>query len=143
MTPEQMQLVRLTLAQATTDPLALGRDFYRRLFVLAPDLRGRFHGEVDTESAKLKETLTLAFGMLSDMRFLVTTLDSLAKRDVACGLSGQHCRAIAQSLIWAIERRIGAAFTRQVCNAWIAFLAVVMTCLHGAVAAPSRSRAAA
>src|SRR4051812_33754150 len=131
MTPEQMQLVRLTLAQATTDPLALGRDFYRRLFVLAPDLRGRFHGDVDAESAKLKETLTLAFGMLSDMRFMVATLDAMAKRDVARGLSEQHCRAIAQSLIWAIERRVGSAFTHQVCNAWIAFMAGGVDLLHG------------
>src|SRR3954453_5126126 len=141
MTPEQMQIVRLTLAQATTDPLALGRDFYRRLFVLAPDLRGRFQGDVDAESAKLKETLTLAFGMLSDMRFMVATLDSMAKRDVARGLSEQHCRAIAQSLIWAVERRLGAGFSRQVCNAWIAFLAVVMTCLHGAAVGLSRRAA--
>ena len=141
MTPEQMQLVRLTLAQATTDPFALGHDFYRRLFVLAPDLRARFHGDVDAESAKLKETLTLAFGALTDMRLLVATLDDLAKRDIAHGLSEQHCRAIVQSLIWAIERRVGAAFTHQVCNAWIAFLAVVMTCLHGSVVGLSRRAA--
>lgn len=141
MTPEQIQLVRLTLAQATADPLALGRDFYRRLFVLAPDLRSRFQGDVDTESLKLKEMLTLAFGALSDMHFLVATLDDLARRDVARGLSESHCRAIAQSLIWAIERRVGPAFTREVCNAWIAFLAVVMTCLHGAVAGLSRRAA--
>lgn len=141
MTPEQMQLVRLTLAQATTDPLTLGRDFYRRLFVLAPELRARFHGDVDAESVKLKETLTLAFGALTDMRFLVTTLEGLARRDITHGLSESHCRAIAQSLIWAIERRIGSAFTRSVCNAWIAFLAVVMTCLHGAAVGLSRRAA--
>ena len=141
MTPEQMQLVRLTLAQATTDPLALGRDFYRRLFVLAPDLRARFQGDVDAESPKLKETLTLAFGALSDMRFLVATLDNLARRDITRGLSESHCRAIAQSLIWAIERRVGSAFSRQGCNAWIAFLAVVMTGLHGAAVGLSRRAA--
>lgn len=141
MTPEQMQLVRLTLAQATTDPLVLGRDFYRRLFVLAPDLRARFQGDVDAESLKLKETLTLAFGALSDMPFLVATLDNLARREVAHGLSESHCRAIAQALIWAIERRTGSAFTRPVCNAWIAFLAVVMTCLHGAAVGLSRRAA--
>src|ERR1044072_6674210 len=141
MTPEQMQLVRLTLAQATTGPLALGRVFYRRLFVLAPDLRARFHGDVDAESLNLKETLTLAFGALSDMRFLVATLDDLARRDVARGLSGSHCRARAQALVGAIERRVGSAFTRPVCNAWIAFLAVVMTCLHGAAVGLSRRAA--
>jgi hemoglobin-like flavoprotein len=141
MTPEQMQLVRLTLAQATIDPLTLGRDFYRRLFVLAPDLRTRFSGDIDTESAKLKETLTLAFGALSDMPFLVATLDALARNQIVDRLSEAHCRAIAQSLIWAIERRIGAAFTRQACNAWVALLAVAMTCLRGNVAGLSRRAA--
>src|SRR3954451_25392878 len=102
MTPEQMQLVRLTLAQATANPLALGRDFYRRLFVLAPDLRARFHGDTDAERLKLKETLTLAFGALTDMRLLVATLDALATRAVARGLSERHSRAGRQSLIWEI-----------------------------------------
>jgi nitric oxide dioxygenase len=142
MTPEQIQIVRLTLAQATTDQFAVGRDFYRRLFVVAPDLRTRFEGDIDAESAKLNETLKLAFAALSDMPFLVSTLEGLARRGVASGLSDRDCRAIAQSLLWAVERRIGAAFTQQVCNAWIAFFAVVVTFLHGPAAAQRTSRAA-
>jgi hemoglobin-like flavoprotein len=105
MTPEQMQIVRLSLARATTDRHALGREFYRRLFVIAPDLRMRFHGNIDTESAKLKEALTLAFASLSDMPFLVATLEALAARGVARDMAEQHCRAIAQALLWAIERQ--------------------------------------
>lgn len=142
MTPEQFQLVRLTLAQATNDPLSLGQQFYRRLFILAPDLRGRFGGDIEAESLKLKDTLTLAFGALSDMRFLVATLELMAQRGVARGLSEKHGRAIAQSLLFAVERRIGtAAFTPQVCDAWIALLAVVVSILRPTIAT-QRSRAA-
>jgi len=141
MTPEQMQIVRLSLAQATTDRHALGREFYRRLFVIAPDLRARFRGDIDTESAKLKDTLTLAFASLSDMTFLVATLEALAARGVARDMAEHHCRAIAQALLWAIERHTGAAFTHQVCNAWIAFLAVAVSILRPAVT-QQRSRAA-
>jgi hemoglobin-like flavoprotein len=141
MTPEQIRIVRLTLAQATTDQYALGREFYRRLFIIAPDLRARFHGDIETESAKLKDALKLAFGSLSDLPFLVATLEALARRDVARDLPEHHCRSIAQSLLWAIERRIGPAFTSQACEAWIAVLAVVVSILRPAVAS-QRSRAA-
>ncbi len=142
MTPEQIQLVRLTLAQATNDPVSLGQQFYRRLFILAPDLRVRFDGDIDAESLKLKDALTLAFGALSDMPFLVATLEVMAQRGVVRGLSEKHCRAIAQSLLWAVERRVGtAAFTPQVCNAWIALLAVVVSILRPTIAI-QRSRAA-
>jgi hemoglobin-like flavoprotein len=143
MTPEQIQIVRLSLAKATAERHAVGQDFYRRLFVIAPELRARFSGDVDAESAKLADTLTLAFGALSDLAFLVSTLEALARRGVARGLPDHHCRAIAQALLWAIERCMGrAAFTPQVCDAWIALFAVVMTFLRGPVAVMQRSRAA-
>ena len=141
MTPEQIQIVRLTLAQATTGERALGRDFYQRLFAIAPDLRGRFHGDVEAESSKLKDALKLAFASLSDMPFLVATLEALARRGIARELSDHHCRAIAKSLLWAVESRIGAAFTPRVCDAWIAFLATVVSILRPGVTS-QRSRAA-
>src|SRR5687767_4223743 len=141
MTPEQIQIVRLTLAQATADEHALGREFYRRLLIIAPDLRARFQGEIDTESSKLRDALKLAFAALSDMSFLVATLEALARRGIGRELSDQHCRAIGKSLLWAVERRIGAAFTPRVCEAWIALLAVVVSILRPAVTSQS-SRAA-
>ena len=52
-----------------------------------------------------------------------------------------YCTAIGKSLLWAIESRIGASFTPRVCDAWMAFLAVVVSILRPAVT-PQRSRAA-
>jgi len=142
MTPEQMQIVRVTFAQARVDRFAVEREFYRRLFVLAPDLRAHFHGDVETESVKLRNALALAFGALTDVPFLIATLEGLARRGVGRGLPDCHFRAIAKSLLWAIENRIGPAFTPQVCNAWIALLAVVVTFLRGPLADSPSARAA-
>lgn len=142
MTPEQMQIVRLSLAQAMADRLVVEREFYRRLFTIAPDLGGRFRGKVENETFKLQNTLALAFGALTDMQFLVGTLEGLARRGVGRDLSDKHCRAIAQSLLWSIERRLGAAFTQQVCDAWIALFAVVVAVLRTAPPQAKRSRAA-
>lgn len=133
MTPEQIRIVRLTLAQATANQHALGREFYLRLFVIAPDLRARFQGDVEAESVKLRDVLKLAFASLSDMPFLIATLEALASRGVGRELTDHHCRAIGKALLWAIERRIGAAFTPQICDAWIAFLATVVSILRPAV----------
>jgi len=142
MTPEQIKLVRFTLAQATAGRSAIGREFYQRLFVIAPDLRARFQGDVEAECPKLKDALKLAFALLRDLPFLIETIESLARRGVARDLSDQHCRAISKALLWAIEHRIGAAFTPQVCDAWIAFLAVVVSVLRSTVVPARRSRAA-
>jgi nitric oxide dioxygenase len=141
MTPDQIQIVRLTLAQATSHGHVVGREFYRHLFAVAPDLAARFSGDVDAESAKLKDALKLTFASLTDMRFLVATLESLERRGVARGLTDAHCRAIGKSLLWAMERRMGAAFTPQVCEAWISFLAVAVSILRPTVA-QQRSHAA-
>lgn len=134
MTPEEMQMVRLSFAHAMADRLAVEREFYRRLLTIAPDLAARFHGDVEAESAKLQDTLSLAFGALVDMRFLVATLEGLARRGIGRGLSERHFRAIAKSMLWAVEKRIGPAFTPQVCDAWIALFAVVVSVLRPTVA---------
>ena len=142
MTPEQMQIVRLTFAQASAGRFAVEREFYHRLFVIAPDLRAHFHGDVDAESVKLQDALALAFGALTDMPFLIATMEGLARRGVARGLSDCHLRAVAKSLLWAIENRIGPAFTPQVCDAWIALLAVVVTFLRSPLSGLQSARAA-
>ena len=54
MTPEQIQIVRLTIAQAMADRLAVEQEFYRRLFIIAPDLGARFHGDVEAESSSCR-----------------------------------------------------------------------------------------
>jgi hemoglobin-like flavoprotein len=142
MTPEQIQIVRLTIAQALADRLAVEQEFYRRLFVIAPDLGARFRGQVEQESWKLHDTLALGFGALTDVPLLVATLEGLARHGTARSLSDHHFKAIAQALLGAVEWRIGAAFTPQVRSAWIALFTVAVTVLRRPAAVVHRARAA-
>jgi hemoglobin-like flavoprotein len=142
MTPEQIQIVRLTIAQAMADRLAVEQEFYRRLFIIAPDLGARFRGQLETETWKLQDTLALGFGALTDLRFLVATLEGLAHRGVARGISDHHFKAIAQALLGAVEWRLGAAFTPHVRSAWIALFTVAVTVLRRPSAVAQSARAA-
>jgi hemoglobin-like flavoprotein len=142
MTPEQIQIVRVTIAQAMADRLAVEQEFYRQLFVIAPDLAARFRGRIETESWKLQDTLALAFGALTDLPFLVATLEGLAGRGVGRSLADHHFKAIAQALLGAVEWRLGGTFTPQVRAAWIALFTVVVTVLRRPGAIPQSARAA-
>lgn len=142
MTPEQIQIVRLTIAQALADRLAVEQEFYRRLFIIAPDLGARFHGDLEAESWKLQDTLALGFGALTDLPFLVTTLEGLARHGVARSLSDHHFKAIAQALLGAVEWRLGAGFTPHVRSAWIALFTVAVTVLRRPSAVAQSARAA-
>jgi hemoglobin-like flavoprotein len=142
MTPEQIQIVRVTIAQAMAERLAVEQEFYRQLFVIAPDLNERFRGRIETETWKLQDTLALAFGALTDLPFLVSTLEGLARRGVGHRLADHHFKAIAQALLGAVEWRLGGAFTPQVRSAWIALFTVVVTVLRRPAASLQSARAA-
>lgn len=134
MTPEQLRLVRSTLAQATANPRDFGLTFYGLLFEAMPELSGRFQGNLDKEIDKLNGMMSLAFGSLTDVPFLVTTLQGLARRDIGRDLPDAQCRALARTLLGAIEQRLGENFTNEVRNAWIALLTVALAVLRAPVA---------
>jgi hemoglobin-like flavoprotein len=142
MTPEQIQIVRLTIAQAMADRLAVEQEFYRRLFIIAPDLGARFRGDLETETWKLQDTLALGFGALTDLPFLVATMEGLARRGVGRDLPDDHFKAIAQALLGAVEWRIGGSFTPQVRSAWIALFTAAVTVLRRPATSLQSARAA-
>ena len=126
MTPEQVQIIKLTFAQATINKEQVGRLFYDRLFAIAPETKPLFKGDIAEQSRKLMDTLALAIGMLRDMPTLVTTLEALAKRHVAYGVRDEHYDKVGEALLWTLEKGLGAAFTSEAKAAW--------TVLYGAVA---------
>ena len=65
MTPEQIKIVRSTFAQVMVQKMEAGRLFYDRLFVIAPDTRAMFRGDVDVQARKLMDTLALAVGAIA------------------------------------------------------------------------------
>ena len=144
MTPEQVQLIRLTFAQAVNHKQETGRLFYERLFSIAPDTRAMFRSDIDAQSQKLMDTLALAIGSLRDMASLVSMLEALALRHVQYGVRDKHYDDVGAALLWTLERILGPAFTPAARDAWGALYGTVAQVMRNAAnGAPSAKSTAA
>jgi len=132
MTPEQVQIVRVTFAQAMERKLEVGRIFYDRLFTIAPDTRALFKNDIEEQSRKLMDALALAIGSLRDTPALVGMIQALAQRHVRYGVRDEHYDKVGEALLWTLEKAFGAAFTPDVRNAWATLYGVVATTMRKA-----------
>src|SRR5947208_2337671 len=110
MTPEQVQIIRLTFAQVMQQKMEVGRLFYDRLFTIAPDTRSMFKGDIEEQSRKLMDTLAVAIGTLRDPSALSALLGDLAKRHVGYGVRNEHFDKVGEALLWTLQRGLGDAF---------------------------------
>ncbi len=140
MTPEQVKIVRLTFAQAMNRKVEVGKIFYERLFVIAPDTKILFKGDIEEQSRKLMDTLAIAIGNLRDTPALVGMLEALAQRHVAYGVCEQHYDKVGEALLWTLEKVFGVAFTDEVRNAWATLYRVVAETMRKAATGTAQAR---
>jgi hemoglobin-like flavoprotein len=143
MTPDQVQLIRLTFVQVMSRKQEAGRMFYERLFSIAPDTRPLFRSDIDTQSQKLMDTLALAISGLRDLPSLVSMLEALALRHVGYGARDKHYDDVGAALIWTLERMLGPAFTPAACDAWTALYGTVAGVMRNAAKTGQLSKSAA
>lgn len=133
MTPEQIKLVRLSLAQILYRKMEAGKLFYERLFTIAPEVRVLFKNDIDAQARKLMDTLAVAVSTLRDPATLLPMLQDLGRRHVAYGVQDEHYEKVGAALLWTLEQVLKDAFTPQVREAW--------TALYGAVASTMKAAA--
>ncbi len=126
MTPEQVQLVRLSFVKVMDIKDAAGKLFYDRLFAIAPELRSMFKGDMDAQARKLMDTLAVAIGSLRNAAALTDLLEQMAHRHVKYGVKDEHYATVGEALLWTLDKGLGPDFTPEVKAAW--------TALYGAVA---------
>jgi hemoglobin-like flavoprotein len=143
MTPEQVQLIRLTFAQVMNRKLETGRMFYDRLFAIAPDTRAMFRSDLESQSQKLMDTLALAISSLRDLPSLVAMLEALALRHVDYGVNDKHYDDVGAALLWTLDRILGPAFTPEARDAWAALYGTVADVMRNAVARGQTTKPAA
>ena len=132
MTPEQVQIIKLTFAQAMNSKDQVGKLFYDRLFAIAPETRPLFKGSIEAQARKLMDTLAQAIASLRDTPTLITTLEALAKRHVGYGVKDEHYDKVGDALLWTLERGLGAAFTPHAREAWTPLYGTVATVMRAA-----------
>jgi hemoglobin-like flavoprotein len=125
MTPSQIQLVQSTLPLIAAEKEQVARLFYARLFQLDPALRAMFKGDLTEQGRKLVSMLGTLIAALNRPEQIVPVLQALGQRHAGYGVQDSHYATVGSALLWTVERCLGAAFTADMRDAWIALYFVV------------------
>ena len=132
MTPEAIDRVRASYADAAARPGQLSAHFYEELFAAAPNLRPLFPGDLTSLRRHFEAALSLVIRNLDEMRALREALRDLGAQHV-------HWGARPEDYVFALEALIAAV--RTLAPAWDAALedhwrsaitAIIVPMLEGA-----------
>ena len=125
MTPQQIALVRSSFAEVSPIADSAAKLFYSRLFELDPSLRPLFRNSLDAQGSKLMNMIAGAVCLLDQPEKLMPVIRNLGRRHTAYGVEDQHYETVGTAVLWTLEKGLGAAFTPEVENAWIAVYGVL------------------
>jgi hemoglobin-like flavoprotein len=117
-TPQDIALVRSSFAQLHRRKIETACLFYERLFTTTPSVRALFKKDIETQAAKLMETLMVALATLNDPSGLRVLLNRLGERHQGYGVQPEHYDAVGSALLWTLETSLGPDFTPETRAAW-------------------------
>lgn len=120
MTPHQIELVQSSwekIVPIASDATAM---FYQRLFTIAPHLKPLFQGDIEEQGKKLATILTTVVRGLKQLDKLEMKVWQLGRRHTAYGVKMPDYQPVADALLWTLEQGLGADFTVQTNDAWVA-----------------------
>ena len=130
MTSQQIDLVQTSFAQVRSASDAVAAMFYDKLFELDPSLRPRFRGDLTEQGRKLMQMLSFAVSSLRRLEQIVPAVEDLGGRHAGYGVRDQHYATVAAALLWTLEQGLGAGFTAEVKDAWVAMYGIVTSAMR-------------
>ncbi len=110
--------------------------FYDRLFVIAPDVKPMFSGDLREQKRKLMAMLAMAVAGLNNLDGLVGPLKRLGAQHAGFGAIDAHYDAVGSALLWTLEQGLGPSFTPEVKEAWTeVYQTIAAVMMSGAKAA--------
>jgi hemoglobin-like flavoprotein len=140
MTPEQIAVVQESFQQLATSADQVAEIFYHNLFVLDPRLKSLFPSDMQTQGRKLMQMIELAVHGLKSPETLSPAVQALGRRHSAYRVEENAYETVGKALIQTLEQGLGADFTPQVQEAWLATYQLLAETMKQA--AHSRPRAA-
>ena len=119
MTHDEIVLVQSSWKKVQPIAPQAAEMFYRRLFDIAPDLRGLFTGDMHAQGRRLMAMIDTAVRQLDKWDQLVPTLHALGRRHVEYGVKDADYDAVGAALLWTLQEGLGDAFTEEVRLAWV------------------------
>lgn len=128
-------LVQASFSKIDPHTDAAGALFYRRLFEIDPTLRLLFSGDLFDQGRKLMAMVERAVSGLDELNELLTVLQALGVRHARYGVQATHYDSFSAALLWTLGQELGADFTPEVKNAWLAVCSLLATVMKEASAA--------
>jgi hemoglobin-like flavoprotein len=121
MTPTQISLVRSSFALVEPIQEQAAVLFYRRLFELDPTIARLFAAtDMARQRQILMQTLAVVVRGLDRLDVVGPAVEALGRRHVRYGVRAEHYATVGSALVWTLGQGLGAAFTADVRDAWVA-----------------------
>lgn len=120
MTPEDIERVQSSFAKVAPIAETAAELFYGRLFEIAPEVKPLFRGDMKEQGRKLMTTLAVVVNGLKDLDAVLPAAKALAVKHVDYGVAAAHYAPVGEALVWTLEQGLGADFTEETRDAWLA-----------------------
>jgi nitric oxide dioxygenase len=138
MTPQQISVIQANWALVVLIQDTAAGLFYQRLFVLDPEVRPLFKGNLAAQGKKLMQALGFIVNSLARFDELVPVAQDMARRHVDYGVKAEHYDSVGAALLWTLEQGLGPAFTDEARAAWTTAYATLAGVMKEAAYAPAR-----
>jgi hemoglobin-like flavoprotein len=127
-TTDSLTASEISLIRDSYDRVSAGRrfarNFYARLFEIAPETRRLFPDDIAVQAGKLTEMLSTLVGKLDRPLELALALQALGVRHRSYGVASHHFGPVGRALLDTLASEIGPAFDDPARRAWIALYAL-------------------
>lgn len=123
LTTSEIMLIRDSYDRVSVG-LRFSRNFYARLFEIAPEFRRLFPDDLSAQARKLMEMLAAMVEKLDRPRELAELLGSLGERHRGYGVVAHHFGPVGRALFDTLSSELGPSFDEPTCRAWIALYAL-------------------
>ena len=137
MTPQQISLIQQSWTEVVPISDTAAGLFYQRLFVLDPEVRPMFKGDMREQGQKLMKMLGLVVNSLTRLDELVPVAQDLARKHVDYGVKPAHYDTVGAALLWTLEQGLGSKFSDEVKSAWTAAYGVLSQVMKDAAYPPA------
>jgi hemoglobin-like flavoprotein len=120
LTSQQIQIVSETWTDVSKRRQEFAKQFYARLFELAPALRPLFKADMIEQEEKLSAMLDVVLLKLNAGQDIVAEIRELGLKHRHYGVTRKDYEPVGAALLWALRQQLKAKFNSRVEDAWTA-----------------------
>ena len=120
MTAYQVRVVQGSFRQVAENLDTATLVFYDSLFEMAPHLERMFRSTREEQAQKMAQILCAVVKTLDHPEQILPAVRQLGRRHAGYGVKPDQYGLMGETLLWTLERCLGAAFTPDVRDGWAA-----------------------